>query len=208
MKPKNKIKFLFVDIGGVLLTDGWSHDSRKLAVKEFGLDPVEMEKRHSQAFNTHELDKLTITEYLNHVVFYEKQTFTHAQFRKFMFSFSKPYPKMIEMIRQLKVKYELKIIVVSNEARSLNSHRIKKFKLSEFVDFYVSSCYVHLRKPDPDIFRLALDIAQAPANQVIYIENTPMFVKIAESLGIQSILHTDYKSTNAKLSSLGLKFLE
>jgi putative hydrolase of the HAD superfamily len=205
MKAKEKIKYLFVDIGGVMLTDGWGHGSRKLAVKEFGLNPAEMEKRHNQAFETYELDKLTITEYLNRVVFYEKRSFTQNQFRQFMFDQSKPYPKMIDLIRRLKTQHELKIIVVSNEGRALNSHRIRKFNLNEFVDFFISSCYVHLRKPDIDIFRLALDTAQAPVEQVVYIENTPMFVKIAEGMGIKSILHDNYESTCGKLAFLGLE---
>jgi len=84
-------------------------------------------------------------------------------------------------------------------------HRIRKFKLDGLVDSFISSCFVHIRKPDADIFRLALDIAQAPARQVVYIENTAMFVQIAEGLGIWSILHTDYKSTCAKLASFGLQ---
>jgi putative hydrolase of the HAD superfamily len=99
----------------------------------------------------------------------------------------------------------LKIIVVSNEGRELNAYRIRKFKLDGFVDSFISSCFVHIRKPDVDIFRLALDISQAPARQVVYIENTPMFVRIAEGLGIRSILHTNYKSTRAKLALLGLQ---
>jgi putative hydrolase of the HAD superfamily len=111
---------------------------------------------------------------------------------------------MIEMFAQLKVRHRLKIAVVSNEARELNAYRIRKFKLGGFVDAFISSCFVHIRKPDADIFRLALEIAQAPARQVLYIENTPMFVQIAEGLGIRSILHTDYKSTCAKLASFGL----
>ena len=112
-----------------------------------------------------------------------------------MFAQSKPYPEMIELVAQLKVQHGLKIAVVSNEARELNDYRIHKFKLDGFVDSFISSCFVHLRKPDADIFRLALDIAQTPARQVVYIENTPMFVQVAEGLGIRSILHTDYKST-------------
>ncbi len=208
MKGKNKIKFLFVDIGGVLLSDGWIHQFRKLAAKKFNLNAEDMEKRHNQAFDTYEEGKLTITEYLKRVVFYEKRSFTAAQFKKFMFEQSKPYPEMIELIRRIKAQYGLKIIVLSNEARELNAYRIRKFKLNEFVDFFVSSCYVHLRKPDTDIFRLALDAAQAPTREVIYIENTPMFVKIAEGLGIRSILHTDYKSTSAKLASFGLEAAE
>jgi putative hydrolase of the HAD superfamily len=208
MKVKTEIKYLFVDIGGVLLTDGWSHESRKLAVKKFDLNPDEMENRHNQAFDTYELDKLNFEEYLNRVVFYEKRQFIHAQFRKFMFAQSKPYPKMIELVRRLKARYGLKIVVVSNEARELNAYRIRKFKLNEFVDFFVSSCYVHLRKPDEDIFRLALDTTQAPARQVVYIENTAMFVEIAEGLGIRSILHVDYESTCVKLASYGLESAE
>lgn len=208
MLNKKGITYLFVDIGGVLLTDGWVHKYRKLASKKFDLNPEEMEKRHNQAFDTYELDKLTIKDYLTRVVFYEKRPFTQAQFRKFMFAQSKPYPKMIELVRKLKAKYGLKIVVVSNEARELNAYRIRKFKLYEFVDFFISSCYVHLRKPDPDIFQLAMDTTQAFARQVVYIENTPMFVQIAEGMGIRSILHTDYNSTYTKLSSFGLEVTE
>jgi putative hydrolase of the HAD superfamily len=207
-RKKTGIKFLFVDIGGVLLTDGWGHAFRKLADKEFDLNPEEMENRHNHILDTYELGKLTIEEYLRWVVFYEERSFTPAQFREFMFAQSKLYPKMIELVRRLKAKYGLKIVVVSNEARELNAHRIQKFKLEGFVDSFISSCFVHLRKPDADIFRLALDIAQAKAPQVVYIENTPMFVRIAEDLGIRGVLHMDYESTCAKLSALGLTIIE
>jgi putative hydrolase of the HAD superfamily len=50
-----------------------------------------------------------------------------------------------------------------------------------------------------------LDIAQAPTRQVVYIENTPMFVQIATGLGIRGILHTDTRSTCATLASFGLQ---
>ena len=198
------ITCLFVDIGGVLLTNGWDHEARKRAATDFKLDLAEMEDRHHLTFDTYEEGKLTLEEYLSRTVFYEERPFTPAQFRRFMFAQSKPYPEMIELIAKLKVRYGLKIVVVSNEARELNSHRIRTFKLDRFVDSFVSSCFVHLRKPDADIFRLALDVAQVPASQVVYVENTPMFVQVAESLGIRSILHTDYLSTRAQLASLGL----
>ena len=115
---------------------------------------------------------------------------------------------MIELAAQLKVRHGLKIAVISNEGRELNAYRIRNFKLDKFVDALISSCFVHVRKPDADIFRLALDIAQAPAQHVVYIENTPMFVQIAEGLWIRSILHTDYRSTCARLASFGLQINE
>jgi putative hydrolase of the HAD superfamily len=198
------ITTLFLDVGDVLLTNGWEHQSRELAAKTFGLDLGEMNDRHLLIVGTYEAGKITLEEYLSQVVFYRKRTFTRGQFRKFMFGQSKSYPEMIELVCKLKAKYGLKIAVVSNEGRELNSFRIRKFKLYRFVDLFVSSCFVHIRKPDADIFRLALDIAQTPAKQVVYIENTPMFVQVAEGLGIRGILHTDYKSTCAKLASFGL----
>ena len=198
------ITCLFLDIGGVLLTDGWDHHARKRAAKNFQLEWAEVEARHHLTFDTYEEGKLTLEEYLGRVVFYRERPFTRAQFRRFMFAQSKPHPEMIELVAQLKARHGLEIVVVSNEARELNVHRIRKFKLDRLVDSFISSCFVHIRKPDRDMFRLALDISQAPARQVVYIENTRMFVQVAEGLGIRSILHTDYASTRAKLASFGL----
>ena len=202
---KKDITALFLDIGGVLLTNGWDHLARKRAATNFKLEWAEMEDRHGLNFAIFEEDKLTLEEYLSRTVFYEERPFTRKQFREFMFAQSQAFPEMIELISKLKAKYGLKIVVVSNEGRELNTYRIRKFKLDELVDFFVSSCFVHLRKPDVDIFQLALDIAQVPTEQIIYIENTLMFAQIAEDFGIRSILHTDYPSTCAQLASFGLQ---
>jgi putative hydrolase of the HAD superfamily len=204
MKKTILITTLFLDIGGVLLTNGWDHRARWRAAKHFKLDWAEMQERHELNFEIHEEDKITFREYLDRVIFWEKRPFTRVEFRQFMFAQSKSFTEMIELVRNLKAKYGLKIIVVSNESRELNAHRIRQFKLGGFVDAFISSCFVRLRKPDADIFKLALDIAQIPARQIIYIENTPLFVHIAEGMGIRSVLHTDYKSTCTKLASFGL----
>jgi putative hydrolase of the HAD superfamily len=204
-KRSRGITTLFLDVGGVLLTNGWDQHARRRAAKQFKLDWTEMENRHRLTFETHEEGRMTFDEYLGHLVFYKERPFTRDQFRLFMLAQSKPHPDMIELVAQLKVRYGLKVAVVSNESRELNEYRIREFKLDGFVDAFISSCFVHVRKPDVEVFRLALDVVQAPARQVLYIEDTPMFVQIAEGLGIRSILHTDYGSTCAKLASLGLE---
>jgi putative hydrolase of the HAD superfamily len=205
VKKAIPITTLFVDVGDVLLTNGWDHLARRRAAKEFKLDWTEMEKRHRLVFETHEEGKLTFEEYLGWVVFYEKRTFTRNTFRDFMFTQSKPYPRMIELVSRLKHRHGLKVVVISNESREINAYRIHTFKLDRIIDTFISSCFVHLRKPDATIFRLALDISQTPPAQAIFIDNTPMFVQIAERFGIRSILHVDYKSTCAKLASFGLQ---
>ena len=146
MNKTSAITCLFVDIGGVLLTNGWDHNLRKQAATDFKLDWDEMESRHHLNVNVYEEDKLTLKEYLARVVFHEERPFTPAQFRDFMFAHSQPYPDMIELITQLKIRYGLKIFVISNEAREINEYRIEKFKLDEFVDCFISSCYVQSEK--------------------------------------------------------------
>ena len=205
MNPANAIRALFLDIGGVLLTDGWNHESRRLAAEKFRLDLNEMEERHHLTFDTYEVGKLTLEEYLNRVVFYKKRSFTPADFRKFMFEQSKPLPEMINFVCRLKKRHQLKVAVVSNEGRELTLHRIRAFHLDEFVDFFISSCFVHFRKPDSDIYHLALDVAQVPPDQVVYIEDRPLFVQVAVRLGIHGIHHTDYPSTRDRLVELGLR---
>lgn len=198
------ITTLFVDIGGVLLTNGWGHQSRKLAAERFGLNLAEVEARHHLTFETYEIGKLTLKEYLNRVIFYEPRSLTIDTFRDFMFAQSQPFPDMIALTKQLKETYRLKIVVVSNEGREMNAHRIEAFGLTEFVDCFISSSFVHFRKPDADIFRVALDIAQVSPDQVLYIEDQPMFVSVAAGLGIRGIRHVDYDSTCAELAAVGL----
>jgi putative hydrolase of the HAD superfamily len=204
MKKSSNVTCIFLDIGGVLLTDGWDHLARRRAAKSFNLEWAEMEDRHRLTFETFEEGKITLEEYLNLVVFHQRRPFTRHQFQRFMFAQSKPFTEMIELIARLKHNFGLKIAIVSNEARELNAYRIERFKLDRLADCFISSCFVHIRKPDVDIFRLALDIAQVPPAQAVFVDNTPMFVQIAEGLGIQGILHTDFKSTRSKLSQFGL----
>lgn len=198
------ITHLFLDIGGVLLTNGWDHSSRKRAAAHFGLKFSDIESRHRLIFELFETGEVTLDDYLARVVFYEKRSFTRAQFRRFMFDQSTAHPEMLELVAQLKRRYGLKVVVVSNEGRELNEYRIRTFKLDRFVDTFVSSSFVGVRKPDLAIFRLALDLSQAEPGRVVYIENTPMFVEVAEGVGIRAVLHKGYRSTCAALAALGL----
>ena len=175
---------LFLDIGGVFLTNGWDHNLRKRACDHFNIDYAHYESLHHLTFDPFERGKLSLDDYLARTIFDQKRNFTLDQFKEFMFSESKPFPEMIEYIKELKSKYNLKTVVVSNEGKELNDYRIKKFRLKEFVDFFVSSCIIHLLKPDVEIFQLALQLSQVEAREVIFIENTPLFIEVARTVGI------------------------
>jgi putative hydrolase of the HAD superfamily len=122
-----------------------------------------------------------------------------------MFNQSQLLPGMLALLTQLKRKYGLKIAVVSNEGRELAEYRIKKFMLNKLADFFIVSSFVHFRKPDTDIFKIALDTAQVLPRQVIYIEDRAMFVQVANTLGLHGLRHEDYNTTKSKLTEFGFK---
>lgn len=196
------ITALFLDVGGVLLTNGWDTALRTLAAETFHLDLKEMDSRHHLTFDTYECGKLSLDEYLNRVVFYQPRMFSKEQFKQFMFDHAREYPEMIALVKELKSRFNLKVAVVSNEGRELTEHRISKFALKEFVDYFVVSSFVHLRKPDEDIFKMALNLSQAHPHQVAYVDDRQMFVEVASQLGIKGIHHTSAASTKEALLEL------
>jgi len=204
MKASSPISTIFVDVGGVLLTNGWDRSMRKQAAETFGLDYAEMDERHHPTFNTFEEGKLSLEEYLDRLVFYQSRPFSREEFKAFMFARSQPYPEMLALIRSLKARCGLKVAAVNNEGRELNAYRIHKFRLVEFVDFFVSSCFVHFRKPDADIYRIALDVAQVTPEEVVYIDDRALFVEVAQDLDIRGIHHRLFESTKTALMALGL----
>ena len=205
MKNGAPVTSLLLDIGGVLLTNGWDRHGRQKAADRFGLDYAYMDERHHLTFDTYEMGKLSLDQYLDRVIFFKERPFTREQFRRFMFAQSEPFAPMIEMMRALKRRYGLKIVAVSNEGRELTEHRIHTFALNSFIDTFISSCFVHFRKPDEDIYRLALDTAQIKAEEALYIDDRRMFVQVAESLGIRGLHHKDYDTTRQRLAALGLE---
>ena len=138
------------------------------------------------------------------MVFHEARPFSREDFKTFMFDQSQPFPDMIELIKKLKSRHGIKTIAVNNEGRELSTHRIRKFALDTFIDFFITSCSVHLRKPDADIYHMALDIAHAPPAGTLYIDDRLLFVEVARGLGLESIHHKSFETTRTALASYGL----
>ena len=201
----NSITTLFLDIGGVLLTNGWDRAARQQAAEQFQLDLLDLEERHHLTYDTYEEGRLRLDEYLRRVVFYQERTFSTDAFKSFMFSRSQPCPEMLNLVQSIKRIYHLKAMAVNNEGREINAFRIQTFKLDRYIDTFISSCFVHFRKPDLEIYRIALDISQATPKQVVYIDDRPLFVEVASSTGIHGILHTDAATSRSELAELGLK---
>ena len=196
------IKFLFFDIGGILLTNGWGHESREEAARKFGLDYAEVKELHTFIFNVYEAHGVDLDEYLDTVIFNHPRDFTREDFKNFMFEQSIELPDMLAWLKEWSKNCGFRIIAINNEGKELNDYRIKKFKLHELFDAFISSCEVGMRKPDPGIFKLAMGVASAQPSQCVYFDDRIMFVNAANRLGIKAFQHTDFESTKKILEDL------
>lgn len=200
---KKQYKILFSDIGGVLLSNAWGHESRMAAATKFKIDFGEMNELHNFIFNVWEIGKISLDDYLDTVVFHEKRNFSRAEFKAFMFAQSELLPDTLHWMIDWKSKHEnIKVIALSNESHELNQYRIDKFNLHDLFDAFVSSCVAGMRKPDPVIFLLALGIAQAKPEECIYFDDRIMLVEAAKKIGIHAYHHTDFKSTKKIIESI------
>lgn len=199
------VKILFFDIGGVLLTNGWGHESRQKAAEKFSLNFIEAEALHNFIFNVYEIGRITLDEYLDTVIFNHHRDFPREDFKEFMFSQSQELPQMLQWLKGWKKTSGFRIISINNEGKELNDYRVKKFKLHECFDAFVSSCEVSMRKPDPGIFQLAMGIALTPPDQCVYFDDRIMFVHAAKKLGIRALHHTTPDATISILEQLKLE---
>jgi putative hydrolase of the HAD superfamily len=197
---KTNVKIIFSDIGGVLLTNGWGHQSRQKAAEVFGFDYDEMNALHEFIFNIYEIGKISLDAYLDTTLFHRPREFTREDVKAFMFAQSEELPGTLQwLIEWKRSQPDIKFIAINNEGKELNDYRIKKFKLHRCFDAFISSCEVGMRKPDPGIFSLAMGVAQASPEECLYIDDRLMIVEAAKGVGIRAIQHKTFEGTKAFL---------
>ena len=198
------IRVIFWDIGGVLLNNAWDHTERTSALEHFQLDQKEFHDRHEMVVSSFERGTMTLDEYLDRTVFYRTRPFTREVFRAFMFSLSQPFPEVLEFAQALTDSGRYFMGTINNESRELNYYRIEKYGLRKIFRLFVSSCFVGFRKPERDIYRLALEITQVPAEQCCFIDDRAINLECAAKLGMETIEMQQLEQLRGDLAKLNV----
>jgi len=198
------IRAIFFDVGGVLLTNAWDRAQRIAALEHFHLDEEEFHDRHEMVISSFERGKITLDEYLDRTVFYRTRPFTRDAFRDFMLSLSQPFPEVIEFAQKLSDSGKYFMGTINNESRELNYYRIEKCGLRQIFRLFVSSCFVGFRKPERDIYRLALEMTQIPAQACCFVDDRELNLECAAKLGMQTIEMQSLEQLRDDLGKLGV----
>lgn len=195
---------LYCDVGGVLGTNGWDTSLRKKIAAHFRIELNEIEGRHHLMFDSYERGHMSFEDYLRYVFFDAPRSFTLTELRDYSYKESIAWPENIDFFKRVKKSNGLKLALISNEGRGLTEYRVRKFGLREVADFLIFSHCVGYRKPDREIWDLALHLAQASPAESIYVDDRPLFVEVARELGFTAVQHVSLASTREGLRQIGL----
>ena len=194
---------ILFDVGGVLLTNGWDHDERALAVERFRLDPAAFEARHAAHYADWDRGTITGKTYLNETVFYEPRNFSRGDFFSYMLSLSQPLQDgALGILKEVVAADKCMVGALNNEARETNEYRFREFGLREYFKVALSSCYLGLRKPEPLIYRRTLDILGRPPERILFIDDRKENVTAAAAVGIRAIQFVGSAALRSELEQL------
>ena len=182
-----EVTALFWDVGGVILSNGWDRAARAEAAKKFGLDWEDFQDRHELASPAFETGQITLDTYLQRTVFYRKRAFTREEFVAFMFAQSQEFPESRAILSALAQTRKYFLATINNEPRELNVRRIEQFNLRRDFEAFFSSCFVHIRKPDEAIYRLALEVTQRRPEECLFIDDRALNLECARQMGMRTI---------------------
>jgi putative hydrolase of the HAD superfamily len=188
----------------VLLSNAWDHTERAAALEHFQLDQKEFQERHEMVVSSFERGKITLEEYLDRTLFYRPRPFTRDVFREYMFSLTQPFPEILGFAHALADSNKYFMGTINNESRELNYFRIEKYELRKIFRLFISSCFVGLRKPECDIYRLALETTQIPAEQCCFIDDRAPNLEWAAKLGMNTIQMKQLEQLRAELAKLNV----
>jgi putative hydrolase of the HAD superfamily len=199
-----EINTLFWDNGGVILTNGWDRNSRRAAVEKFHLDAADFEDRHELMLDAFETGRATLDAYLHRTVFYRERPYSSADFKAFMFEQSQPFAQPLAFLGQIARTRRYLVASLNNESREINEYRIDKFALRDYFENFFSSCYLGVRKPDAEIFHLALKITQRSPGECILIDDRGLNLECAREVGLRTVLYKNLPQLREDLASFGI----
>ncbi|MCU1322353.1 MAG: HAD-superfamily hydrolase, subfamily variant 3 [Acidobacteriaceae bacterium] len=209
MTQSSPIKTIFWDIGGVLLTNGWGRRQRAHTLTPLGVDIEDFESRYEAANFFWERGLSTALEFFNKTVFHADQpsrSFSYEELWPLVCAESKQLdPATYDILTALSASGRYKVATLNNESRELNDYRLDAFDLRRHFDYFICSGYVHEMKPNPDIYRAAIEISGLPPSTAVFVDDKPENCRAAAAFGIVPILFESPAQLTRDLEALGIQ---
>lgn len=113
---------------------------------------------------------------------------------------------MVELIRNIKTSNNFKLICMSNiNSSHWNYLKKQKWDIWELFDEFILSHEIHLTKPDPKVFELAIKKAGCKPKEILFIDDGLNNIRSASEMGINAIRYMGLDELVEELLKYGIK---
>ena len=204
-----KIRTVFWDIGGVLLTNGFGRTQRAGFYAALGLgedDKAQCERRREDANWYWERGLIDADEFFRRTVFFKPRDFTQADvWRAVEGQQQLLHGSAISILRELYERGQVCQATLNNESRELNHYRLNRFNLRQYFQFCICSGYVHEMKPDAAIYRAAFEIGGVIPGEALFIDDKAENIDAANAAGFIGLQFLSLAQLQQQLRSHGVE---
>lgn len=200
---KNKIKFIYFDVGGVLVEDFSETNKWDLMTDEWGIDKNKKTELH-ELFHKFE-EEAAIGRSVEDFIPMAREKFG-AKFPK-NYSLNQDFVERFyinggleKIVEKLKDKYKFGLLTAMYPGM-LKMIREKKLIPEIQWKAIVDSSIVKCNKPGIEIYKIAQEMAKVNAEEILFVDNKKVNLEVPEKLGWQTFWFDsqDYEKSNQEL---------
>jgi putative hydrolase of the HAD superfamily len=113
-----------------------------------------------------------------------------------------PNQELFDYYRRLRDVHGLRLGILTNNVREWEPLWRPKLPIDEIFDDVVDSAFVGMRKPEPEIYALALERLGATAAECAFVDDIEVNVVAARELGLHGIHFHDTSQAIAEIDAL------
>jgi putative hydrolase of the HAD superfamily len=113
-------------------------------------------------------------------------------------------PEMVEALRRIKSKFKTGCITNNLPANAIGSAGGRTLYIAEVMalfDHVIESAKIGLRKPDPKIYRMMIDVLAVDPKRCIYLDDLGINLKPAREMGMTTIKVRDARQALIELEA-------
>lgn len=199
------MQFVLFDMGGVFFQKDeqeWNAVLRQCDVTPEALHRI----RASDLYQTYKRGDMTESDFLESVRDLFPEDWAHTPRHLFMsLCLARQLNKsLVAALDQLRRDYRVGVLSNSDSFLEL---RLKQFGIYDRFEFVINSYRIRMKKPDPAIFRYALDKIGLPADEILFIDDKPANIAAAESLGMHGHVFVSTADLTTALPEYGINSL-
>ena len=194
---------ILCDLGGVVVhvdADRLVHHVAQLIGRPF--DEVQQIVYHDELLLPLELGRIGPRAYYEGLQAKLCLPWTYEQFARNWNEICTENTAVTGIIRRLRERHT--VFALSNTNALHIDHIRQHMPGLAIFDEWVASCEVGLRKPDPDIYRLALKQGGVGPERAVYIDDRPELVEAGRRLGLSAIRFESDRQLERDLRAIGL----